>query len=245
MTRRIATFVTLLASTTFLAACSGSNTYGTGVSQEAQLLSDLSGIVALGPAERKKPIDYSARPKLVRAPADGTLPSPAEQGGGAESAYFPTNPEERQAARNARVAKPWTRRDGGIDHTIPEDVDAPSASREAPYEPWRGRADDGTGDREPSAAEMARNSIEGKKERLKRFREITGNGSLGTGPRRYLTQPPQEYRTPAETAAVGDVGEYEYGEKEKKPIFGGLFGNKKEEKRVRPTKSSPADEKAS
>lgn len=206
-------------------------------------MSDLMGIVPLGETERKEPIDYSSRPKLVRAPAaDGTLPAPAETSG-AQSAYFPTDPEERKASRNARVKKPWTRRDGGVVHTIPEDVDAPSASREPADEPWRSRLDDGTGDKEPSAAEMATSSIEGREARLKRMKELSGGAALGIGPRKYLTQPPEEYRKPAETAAVGELGEYEYGEKEKKPIFGSLFGGTKKQTE-RPKKSSPADEKS-
>ncbi|MGI9357297.1 MAG: hypothetical protein ACR2PF_19340 [Rhizobiaceae bacterium] len=232
---RIATAAALLASTALVAGCSGSNTYGTGVSQESQLISDLAGIVPLGTTERKAPIDYSSRPKLVRAPEnDGTLPTPAETSG-AQSAYFPTNPEERKASLNSRVKKPFTRRDGGIEYTIPEDVDAPSATGEPIDDQTRGRADDGTGDREPSAAEMANRSTQGKEARLKRMKELSGGVALGTGPRRYLTQPPVEYRKPAETASIGDTGAYEYGEKERKPIFSIFGGEKNTKEDVSPT----------
>jgi len=223
---RIAAAAALLASAALVAGCSGSNTYGTGVSQESQLMSDLMGIVPLGETERKEPIDYSSRPKLVRAPAtDGSLPTPAETSG-AESAYFPTNPEERKAALNTHVKKPFTRRDGGIEYTLPEDVDAPSATGEPIDDQTRSRADDGTGDREPSAAEMANRSTKGKEARLKRMKELSGGVALGTGPRKYLTQPPVEYRKPAETASIGDTGDYEYSEKQRKPIFSIFSGRK-------------------
>jgi len=239
---RIATAAALLASTALIAGCTGSNTYGTGVSQESQLVSDLMGIVPLGETERKEPIDYSSRPKLVRAPAtDGSLPAPAETSG-AESAYFPTNPEERKAALHSRAKKPFTRRDGGIEYTIPEDVDAPSASGEPIDDQTLGRADDGTGDREPSAAEMAVRSTQGKEARLKRMKELSGGVALGTGPRRYLTQPPVEYRKPAETASIGDTGEYEYGENERKPILSIFRGrNTKENVSATTKKKRPAE----
>ena len=49
--------------------------------------------------------------------------------------------------------------------------------------------------------------------------------------RRYLTEPPDQYRTPAETAAVGEVGEKEKGAaelaangKKKSSIFKKIFG---------------------
>ncbi len=244
MIRRNTALAVALVSTVGLTGCVGGSTYGTGVSQEAQLVSDLTGLVSLGQNKEKPKIDYSARPKLVRAPADGTLPTPAEQAGESESAYFPTNPEERRAARLAGTKTPPPYKDGGTEYTLPGDAGGPSASFETYKKRSIGRDFDGTGDVEPSAAEMARSSKEGRAERLKRFREITGNGGLSSGPRRYLTQPPQEYRTPSEAAAVGDVGEYEYGENEKKPLFGtSIFGSKKDERKQRPTEESPAIDK--
>lgn len=212
----------LLLSAGLVAGCMGGSTYGTGVSQETQLLTDITGIVGLSD-DKQTEIDYSSRPGLVKAPKESSeLPPPAETVE-SDSAYFPTNPEERRAALRDGKKKPFTRRDGGIDHTLPGAVEGYEPTGATTEDQWRSRADDGTGDREPSAAEMAARSKEGKASRLKRMQEIAGTG-LGTGPRRYLTQPPSEYRTPADSAPVGQTGEYEYGKKEKKPLLGGLFG---------------------
>ena len=77
-----------------LAGCSG-NTYGTGVSSEQQLLEDVTSMVSLGRREGKKPIDYSARPTLVKPPVVAQLPPPAEKIN-ASSAYFPEDPENKR-----------------------------------------------------------------------------------------------------------------------------------------------------
>ena len=48
--------------------CTGTSTYGTGVTQEAQLYEDILGLATLAPAKKNKKIDYMARPKLVKPP---------------------------------------------------------------------------------------------------------------------------------------------------------------------------------
>ena len=59
----------------------------------------------------------------------------------------------------------------------------------------------------------------------------TAERQNGVRKRRYLTQPPDEYRQPAETAAVGVVGEKESAnaglppKKDKGTIFRRLFGS--------------------
>ena len=66
------------ASAALLAGCNvGSSTYGTGKSQEAQLVSDLASVVSF---KKKKPqrIDYSERAKLVKPGSAGSLPAPIE-----------------------------------------------------------------------------------------------------------------------------------------------------------------------
>ncbi len=202
-----------------LSGCMGGNTYGTGVSQEAQLASDVGGLLLLGD-DKKAPIEYSARPKLVKVARAGELPPPAERIT-SDSAYFPTDPEGKRAARLAALSNGESD-DGsgatGADTRIRDSGTGPVDRKQ--YGKFH------NGDHEESAAEMRRISVEGREERLKRAAEARGVG-LGAGaPRKYLTQPPAEYRTPAETAAVGNIGEYEKSEAErkKKPIFGSWGG---------------------
>ncbi len=202
-----------------LVGCSTGTTYGTGVSQEAQLAEDVGGLFLLGTGNKKKKIDYSARPKLVKAPAGNELPAPAEtvENG---SAYFPTNPEEARAARLAEL-------DGKIDRDGRTRV--PTESEIA------GLPDDGTGprisrirrnidnsDRSPRADQDRAIVVNGRERRLARLKEVRGLGT-GTKPRKYLTEPPKEYRTPAETTEAGKTGEKVFlpTDKRKKGFFSG------------------------
>ena len=63
---------------------------------------------------------------------------------------------------------------------------------------------------------------------------VAARQQAATKKRRYLTEPPSEYNAPAETAAVGNLGEEELSEeaiarqkarKKKKGFFDGLFGS--------------------
>lgn len=95
---KVGVLVAGLAGLGILAGCSG-NTYGTGVTSEQQLLNDVSGLFTLGaPGRKSTRIDYTSRPKLVKAPADGSLPAPAEKDD-SQDAYFPQDPEADRQAR--------------------------------------------------------------------------------------------------------------------------------------------------
>ena len=59
-----------------LAGCQSGMTYGTGKSPGMQTLEDLAGIAALS-GEKKEPIDYTPRPKVVLPPTVAQLPPPA------------------------------------------------------------------------------------------------------------------------------------------------------------------------
>ena len=59
-----------------LVGCNGTSTYGTGTSQEMQLVKDLSGLVSLKRSKQAK-IAYEERPSLVR-PGGKELPPPVE-----------------------------------------------------------------------------------------------------------------------------------------------------------------------
>ncbi|MEE9375378.1 MAG: hypothetical protein V3V04_03475 [Rhizobiaceae bacterium] len=200
-----------------LGGCSSGTTYGTGVSQEAQLASDIGGLMLLT-SKKKHRIDYSSRPKLVNAPKGSGLPAPAEKVE-SDSAYFPTNPEEKRKQRYADAAPVHERsgqlpdgeltrvRDSGIGPKIERDIDY-RASIQADSD--RGLPPD----------ELRALLVEGKKKRLQRIKELRQLGA-GVGPRKYLTQPPVEYRTPVDSAPIGEIGEKVYlpSDKRQKGIF--------------------------
>lgn len=187
-----------LASLLGLAGCTGGNTYGTGVSQEAQLLSDVTGILTLGSGEKKAPIDYSARPDLVRAPDGTALPQPVESV--ASDGSFPVNPEERRAAL---LAGADTSGDNGP--LTVEGIEGPAIAK--PTLIGDVNRDGGFNVQQQRVA----------RERVIAARK-TARGATGSGPRRYLTDPPVEYRTPAETASVGVTGEREKRERKESAI---------------------------
>ncbi len=210
--------VAALAGLGVLTGCSaGGYTYGTGVSQEQQLVSDLTSMVALGTSEKKKPIDYSSRPTLVPPPKTAELPSPAERVD-QESAYFPQNPEERRQdlARSVEEAE-------ANGTALPEEIvaarraSAENGKRIARRKPVTAASTNSEAWEEISPAEQRRQ----RAEFLKRKAEVSG--TRGAAPRKYLTEPPKEYRTPASTAPIGETGEREtINKKKNKSLFGSL-----------------------
>lgn len=212
-----------------LAGCSG-NTYGTGVSSEKQLVDDISSMVSLGTSDQEKEkINYNSRPTLVKPPQTAALPTPAEQVQ-AESAYFPEDPESKRQRLLAALAES---EENGANTELAPELEQLRAESLA-----RGRQDT----RSDVYATMPRNGdgdcipcehrilAEGDKQRLAEKTAERLNPTIKK--RRYLTQPPTEYQVPAETAAVGQLGDKELSEaaiakqkqkKNEKSIFDSIF----------------------
>lgn len=209
-----------------LSACSGS-TYGTGVTQERQLVSDLAGMVALGGSKKKTPIDYSARSGLVKPPSSSQLPTPAESVQ-SDSGYFPQNAEETRSALLDADAE-----DEGILSKSGEVASTLTPAQQAAANKARARA---RAAQSTNAADRlhAVGSPEEYLELEKRKKAYLERLKRREGPtdkkvRRYLTQPPVEYQQPAQTAAIGEVGEREDDpkrrKKKKKSLLKGIFGS--------------------
>ncbi|MEL6503877.1 MAG: hypothetical protein AAFQ10_05405 [Pseudomonadota bacterium] len=181
-----------------LAGCSGT-TYGTGVTQEQQLVTDVSSMLTLSRGERKK-IDYSARSGLVKPSKTSTLPPPAETVS-SQSAYFPQNPEELESRlRDEADREQEILASGG--QLSPELLAAREAARKRNKRSGLGASRADTDGKESYQEIVARQK---EYKRRKALRE----GEFSPKARKYLTQPPVEYRTPAQTAAIGEVGEKE------------------------------------
>lgn len=181
-----------------LSACTGTSTYGTGKTQEAQLLEDIGGIAMIGSKKDKPQIDYMSRPGLVK-PTDSQLPPPAEGVPGADG-NFPQNPEQRRLALLKEIEE--AEKNG---EALPQEVIAMrKAAITRPGDPgYINPAEDKVSGRLDAKEEKA-----AREAFLKRQAEI--KGATGAAPRRYLTEPPQEYRTPKQTAEIGNVGEKEH-----------------------------------
>jgi hypothetical protein len=183
-----------------LGACS-QTTYGTGTTPGMQTLQDLAGIADLaGPA--KPSIKYAARPGLVPPPPGTPLPPP----GSAQqdvAANWPNDPDvqakkfkEEVAAREKFCAEEANKlrpecRDPGF--RLPQQANA---------------------SREPSptllnmnvtGAEAAHSTPEQNAEATKLFAEARSKVAVdenGKPIRRYLTDPPSDYRVPDPSAPV-------------------------------------------
>jgi len=177
-----------------LSGCVGGTTYGTGVSHEQQTLEGISDMFSLG-SKKKKPIDYSARPDLVIPANTQKLPEPVEVESSTYDPNWPETPGQRIARIRGDAVKPHER------------------SGEVPVEELL-RKKDGIGiDRRkvPVGTELDRDGHglidEMKSGKSEKYRAAKKKLAYSTGPKRkYLTEPPEEYRTPADTASAGDQG---------------------------------------
>jgi len=163
-----------------LSACSGT-TYGTGKSAEQQLVEDLTGVLSLGPKD-KPSIDYSPRPGIVKPPSTEVLPPPQDSVASSANPAWPESPEERlarvRAEATANQNNPLYR------PNIIRDVSSDSGQAQALSVDSRTR--------------------KAQRDEFLRRRQMAAQGSPTT--RRYLSDPPVEYRQPEPTAPADDLG---------------------------------------
>lgn len=203
-----------------LSACSNSGTtYGTGTSHELATVKGLSNIFSLKAGDDEK-IDYSARPDLVMPANKNVLPSPEDQAS-SDVENWPVSPEERQALVQGSAPKDddRARSAGDIDTAF-----ALSEKNALGIQKTRAtrRFDPALDSARSTGATQALREIQTGKDKATRTTALERKGELtytsGSAPRRFLTEPPSEYRTPAATAEAGDLGisETELTEREKR-----------------------------
>lgn len=200
MTRRISAGAFVAASAFALSGCMGmAPTYGTGKPADTQLIEDVTGMFSLAP-EKKPQIDYKPRPELVKPvdPKSAALPAPQDNivtasAGGA----WPESPE----ARLARIRADATAKRDELG--FEPEVEMPQETRRV-YRDARGN------EVNPDGSPI---SIEGQRKEFNERLAMNNQGSPTE--RRFLSEPPLEYRAPAATAPTDDVGEDEW-KKEKR-----------------------------
>ena len=177
-----------------LSGCIGGTTFGTGVSQEQQLLEDLEGMMSMGSKKRKRKIDYSARPDLVLPAKTAALPAPLETESSTSNVDWPESPEQR-IARIRGEAEEADPRSGEI--SVEELKRKKVGIRIA-----TGVDNNPEMDKDGHAAIYALRDGTYKKTKM-----LKEKYSYSTGvKRKYLTEPPVDYRVPIATAPVGDLG---------------------------------------
>jgi hypothetical protein len=176
-----------------LAGCQSGMTYGTGVSPGVQTLNDIAGIA--GDVKKQEPIDYGPRAPIVEPPV-ATLPPPG-QTDAALAANWPDDPDEQAKRLRADAAKrggddvPYGRNDPVFRLPKQETTsDQPS--------PTLVRNQQSDYERAHSTPEQIATS----KKLYADSRNATAVDENGNPIRRYLTEPPSEYRAPDEEAPV-------------------------------------------
>ena len=181
--------MTVMGAGLMLAGCSGT-TYGTGTTPGLQTVQDLVGIAALSPAKRE-PIDYTPRPKVVLPPTVAALPPPGTADA-ATPADWPHDPDAAVAKIRADTA-------------AREASGAPTPQLKLPAGPPPATGSNvmvsshvqGDGPGTLTADEQAKVK--------KLFADARGGVAFdanGNPVRRYLTDPPPDYRVPDPTAPV-------------------------------------------
>jgi len=219
--KKITAIALVLFAGIFVSACSNTGTtYGTGESHELATVQGISNIFSLKTKDQGK-IDYAARPDLVMPANKNQLPPPAENAD-TNAQNWPVSPEQRQTLLQGAAPKDDdnARSVGDIDTEFAlsdkEAIGIDTSGRKK-------RAFDGAIDSSRASGATAAlreiqlgNSKRKRSEALARKEQLTYTS--GSAPRRFLTEPPAEYRTPAATAEAGDLGisKEELNEREKR-----------------------------
>ncbi len=175
-----------------LTGCVSGTTYGTGVSQEEQTIQDLSNMLTL--QKPRNNIDYSPRPDLIVPQDKQALVEPIDDAATSSNPQWPETPEERIARVRAEAGEIDARTgDYSVEDQLrkKEGIAIQKASGEK-FVP-------GLTDRDGNVV-LYRGDSQARQQVIteKKKYELTTGAS-----RRYLTEPPIEYKIPAETAATG------------------------------------------
>lgn len=196
---RLALLAPLMVSGLALSGCMSSPTYGTDKTAGTQLVEDLSNAFTFAPTKKEK-IDYKPRPTLVK-PGPGqreALPAPQDNITQTAANEWPESPEQRRARLRAEATD--NQDDPTYRAQIVDDIQVdPVAMKQALKESGSSHPPppgQGLGVTAARRGEIARRSAEGRQ----------GNPTT----RKYLSEPPLDYRVSAATAPQGDLGEDEY-----------------------------------
>lgn len=192
---RFALVAPLVASGLLVSGCMGSPTYGTDKTANEQLFDDVNGILSLAPKNRNQ-VDYKPRPDLVKPASTAVLPPPQENIASASGSAWPESPEQKRA--RVRADATANRDNPGFEPLIVDDM--PVAKEKRPLGVSQRLIDDGA---------VIQQNLERKQQREEFNRRLAENNQGSPTTRKYLSEPPLEYRKAAETAAANDVGEDE------------------------------------
>lgn len=180
----------LMTASLVLSGCMGP-TYGTDKTATAQLIDDLGNIASIGSVNKSAEIAYKPRPAIVTPTDTASLPAPQQNVAENNPAWVESPEQTRQRLREEADAN-----SGNSAYTSP--LARPEITKPGRSGPKLvGRAAD---------APPPMNAVAQRQAYLDAQKIQKGAYS---DRRRFLSDPPLTYRQPAETAAVGDLGEPE------------------------------------
>ena len=165
-----------------VSGCMSSPTYGTGKTANAQLMEDIGSSMQLTP-KKSASIAYEPRPEVLATAKAQGLPEP-QQDVTKQAGVWPESPEQKRA----RLRQEATDAQGDPLFVPKIQNDLPTGNQLA-----------------LQIAEMNRTGSASSD--FKKRKAIAAAGSPTV--RKHLSEPPLDYRQPAETAAYGDLGEDE------------------------------------
>jgi len=187
-----------------LAGCTGGTTYGTGTTHEEATMQGMRNIFTL--RNEQVEIDYKPRPELVMPANKNVLPQPVQTQALTTDQNWPVDPEQRIAAVQGQAPTPDEY--GNLPTQYLTDTNKPGISRttglseELRRETRRGNVNSG-GEQFINAIRDDANGVgEGRIARERREQLAYSTGVK----RKFLTEPPVEYRTPSATAEAGELG---------------------------------------
>ncbi|HEY4192070.1 MAG TPA: hypothetical protein VGM46_05455 [Mesorhizobium sp.] len=199
---RLMLLAPLVVSALALSGCMSSPTYGTDKTSSEQLADDLSSAFSFAP-QKKEHIDYKPRPALVK-PAAGqkeALPVPQDSITQTASNEWPESPEQRRARLRADATAHQD--DPNYQAQIVDDDPnaVPTADNYKVAQLGHDRAPAWTPEDSGEGTAARRAEISKRLQEQKQGDPTT---------RKYLSEPPVDYRVAASTAPQGDIGEDEY-----------------------------------
>lgn len=194
--------VAVLGTALALTGCVGGTTYGTGVSHERQTFEDMYNILRINRPQRQ--IAYEARPGLIVPENKEVLPEPAETAAVSDPDW-PESPEQRIARIRSQAPDPDERSGNLPTEYLTSEKEGIRVDRNSRL---GRRFVPGQTDRDGYTLDTREHIEATRNDALRRRAELnrqTGTSTQGGPKRRYLTEPPVEYREPFATAASGEA----------------------------------------
>lgn len=194
----------LVASALVLGGCTGGTTYGTGTSHEGATVKGLSQIFSL--KNEQQQINYETRPDLVMPANKNILPAPVQNQALETDPNWPVTPEQRIAG--VRSAAPQPDEYGNLPVEYLNDTNKAGINKTTQIdaglqrETRRGNVNSG-GDEFIQAIKDDANGVGAGKVARERREQLTYSTGVK---RKFLTEPPVEYRIPSANAEAGDLG---------------------------------------